>query len=794
MARRKKNYKKQFSVNEIENRNFEGDVSENKQEKDKSKDVKEANISKRSTSVVKNKGNINLNDTKLESVKTDPIISIVIPVYNAELYIDKCIKSVLSQSIRNLEVICVDDCSTDNSLSIIEEIKKFDERVIIIKNDKNENAGASRNKGISIARGKFIHFLDSDDWLESDNAYEELCDTMSVTNADICFFLYNKYDNITKQISTPMIFPFETNFVTSFSQRYTYFLKTTVVPWNKIYRTRFIIDNNILFDSLVCANDRTFFFKCVVNADTITFNKKAFINYRINNSDSLVGKARINHFDCHFDAFRNSMNVINNLGSDEKKLFLSISMMDLFGFFHKIDDPTDDMIRSFNNFINSISEEISIFSEKEIITYSWFAEYKLLLDLNEFDSKKFVPIVFATNNNYAVYAAVAMQSLIATAACHDKIYMIYVLHTDLSEKYINTITEMSTENVRITFINVLSKINSESSKLYERAHYSKEMYYRILISDIFRVYKKVLYLDCDIVILEDVVNLYNIDIGDNILGGITNISSDEMEKYITNVRHLQVHDYINSGILLINCTEFRRNYIKEKCFHLLSQFPNLVCPDQDILNMACQEKIFHIGMEWNFQWYSAIMIQGIDTIPTINCEIKAEYDKAQTEIKILHFTSGIKAWNSPSRKYANIFWEYAVNSKFYVEILCNNFSKIMTNSINTKEIADLNRKNSELQEKLNWHRIEHKRLTEENKSILFLLSKNVIEKENNLTSNTYNQQITALEEKEISQIQSIADEYLNELTAIRSSLSFKIGRFFTILPRWIRSIIKHKSM
>ena len=107
-------------------------------------------------------------------------ISVIIPIYNSEKYLIECLNSVINQTLKNIEIICIDDGSTDNSSNILQIYNKFDRRFILLK-QKNRGAGISRNKGIKISKGKFISFLDSDDMYYDDSALE---------------FLYNKKNKI----------------------------------------------------------------------------------------------------------------------------------------------------------------------------------------------------------------------------------------------------------------------------------------------------------------------------------------------------------------------------------------------------------------------------------------------------------------------------------------------------------------------------------------------------------------------------------------------------------------------
>ena len=106
-----------------------------------------------------------------------PILSVIIPVYNAKEHIEKCLNGILCQKLDNIEIIIINDKSTDNTDKILEEYKKRDKRIVLINNDKNIGTGASRNKGILFARGEYIGFVDNDDFISDDyflNLYNKI--------------------------------------------------------------------------------------------------------------------------------------------------------------------------------------------------------------------------------------------------------------------------------------------------------------------------------------------------------------------------------------------------------------------------------------------------------------------------------------------------------------------------------------------------------------------------------------------------------------------------------------------
>lgn len=109
-----------------------------------------------------------------------PLISVVVPVYNAEHYLSKCIESVLNQTQKSLELILIDDCSTDGSFDLCRDAADHDERIVLLKNDRNIGQGLTRNRGIELSRGRFITFVDSDDTI--DKRMYEILASMAVDN------------------------------------------------------------------------------------------------------------------------------------------------------------------------------------------------------------------------------------------------------------------------------------------------------------------------------------------------------------------------------------------------------------------------------------------------------------------------------------------------------------------------------------------------------------------------------------------------------------------------------------
>lgn len=137
---------------------------------------------------------VNIKKIILKKKMNNPIVSIIVPVYNTEQYVKECVNSICNQTIEDIEIICVNDGSTDNSLMILKEIAQYDSRIVII-DQKNQGLSASRNNGNQLAKGKYIYYVDSDDYIDI-NALELLVCKAEREELDITIIdAVNFYEN-----------------------------------------------------------------------------------------------------------------------------------------------------------------------------------------------------------------------------------------------------------------------------------------------------------------------------------------------------------------------------------------------------------------------------------------------------------------------------------------------------------------------------------------------------------------------------------------------------------------------
>ena len=228
-----------------------------------------------------------------ELIECKAAISIIVPVFNVENYLKECMDSILNQNFRDFEVICINDGSTDSSLEILKNYSKLDSRVKIISQD-NQGLGAARNRGLKEANGKYILFVDSDDFLE-ENCLYELYQNIISNSSDMLVFKFNSYDE-TKNSYRPGGFYFEKSFgdvdFNNFTFRYEdvkkHVMNTYFSAWSKLYKKEFLDKHNLTFPEGITYEDVLFQIKTFLYAKSLSFLPKSIYNYRLSNENSLM--------------------------------------------------------------------------------------------------------------------------------------------------------------------------------------------------------------------------------------------------------------------------------------------------------------------------------------------------------------------------------------------------------------------------------------------------------------------------------------------------------------------------
>lgn len=213
---------------------------------------------------------------------SNPKISIIIPVYNTEKFIKECLDSIINQTFKDIEIICINDGSTDNSLNILNEYKDIDNRIRVFSQE-NSGAGVARNLGIEKSKGDYILFVDGDDWIK-DNTCEKLYAQAIKLDTDMILFdaIEHKPNNkFRKRIYFPNdSFKEDYNtFTFDYHFRKNLVMNGMLVIWSKFYKTSFIKENNIKFYNHEVFNDVQFHIASMLFAKKIGYNPKIFYHY-----------------------------------------------------------------------------------------------------------------------------------------------------------------------------------------------------------------------------------------------------------------------------------------------------------------------------------------------------------------------------------------------------------------------------------------------------------------------------------------------------------------------------------
>ena len=219
-------------------------------------------------------------------------VSVVVPVYNTAAYLRECLDSLVGQTLADIEIVCVDDGSTDESPSILEEYAARDGRVRVLR-QKNQGAGAARNNGLLQARGAYVMFCDSDDFMARD-ALELLWTQCEQDAADVCVCAGERfYESLGLTVAAPGYLevnrlPEEMPF-NRHSNAEHLFSFTTIMMFNKMFRRQFLLDHGLRYGTTRNGEDVEICAFALWYAERITVVRKPLVTYRIDRPDSLVG-------------------------------------------------------------------------------------------------------------------------------------------------------------------------------------------------------------------------------------------------------------------------------------------------------------------------------------------------------------------------------------------------------------------------------------------------------------------------------------------------------------------------
>jgi glycosyltransferase involved in cell wall biosynthesis len=213
-------------------------------------------------------------------------VSVVIPIYNVEYFLEECLESVINQTLQDIEIICINDCSTDRSVDVLNKYVQKDSRIVVIHNSENKGLSYTRNRGLELAQGEYVYFLDSDDSISMD-AMEELYQTAVSLKLDSVFFdatiifenesLRNKF--VSYQAERVNEYPGVFKGCDLFEQFVINREWSSSVP-RQFWRRRFLHDRKLSFYEGILHEDELFSFKALLQADRVIYSCKKYFHRR----------------------------------------------------------------------------------------------------------------------------------------------------------------------------------------------------------------------------------------------------------------------------------------------------------------------------------------------------------------------------------------------------------------------------------------------------------------------------------------------------------------------------------
>lgn len=271
-------------------------------------------------------------------------------------------------------------------------------------------------------------------------------------------------------------------------------------------------------------------------------------------------------------------------------------------------------------------------------------------------SRNVIPVFFTADERYAPYLSTALISLIEHTS-ENNTYDVNVIYHDISRKSLRRLEKLGEghDNVNLIFTEMqetLEGISDRKSTRLKADCFTPTIYYRIFLPEMFPQYDKGIYLDSDIIVLEDVAKLYATDLGDNLLAACLDMSTfgnKLFTRYFRDAIGVGTEGYFNSGMLLMDFKRFRDEEFCEHFLYLLNTYDfDTVAPDQDYLNAMCKGRVKYLDISWN-------------TMPTAE-------NMSKQKIKMIHFNLFFKPWHYDGTRYEEYFWKYAKQSVFLKDI------------------------------------------------------------------------------------------------------------------------------
>lgn len=535
-------------------------------------------------------------------------ITVIVPVYNVEHYLDKCLDSLINQTYKNLEIIVINDGSTDNSGEICQEYAQKDNRIIYIE---KENGGLSdaRNVGLDKMTGSYVTFIDSDDWVELDYV-EILYKKIIEYQADISvgnYYSYNEDEEIyyfhiygnsyyEKVYDNVSIFEnlYESQEMKSFA---------LISACGKLYKAKLF--DYLRFDKGKLGEDGYFNQKMYLSVNKVVYLNKGLYAYR-QRSGSITKTWTEKWMHALVDAMSERITLLANMGYPlEKHLAVYRQMLEV-------------------TLANGQASGLS-----DTNTYKELAAKKVVL--SQLTTEKTIDkkaVVLAANYAYVEQVMTTIKSI----CYHNRSIRFYLINSDFPNEWFKQLNKRL-ERYDSEIINC--RVTSEQISRY-KTDISYTVFLRYFVSD-FVQEDKALYLDCDLVVTKNLDNLFETDLQDYPLAAVRDYGG----------RVYYGREMFNAGVLLINNRLWKQENMSQRLIDLTNEWHDKVDQaDQSILNMLFENRWIELEFDNN---HVVIHKQFTDY----------ELPAGQDYPGIIHYLSHRKPWfDLAAQSYRDVWWYY----------------------------------------------------------------------------------------------------------------------------------------
>ena len=303
-----------------------------------------------------------------------PKISVIIPIYNTGKYLEKSLAGVIRQTFKDIEIICINDCSTDNSSLILNTFANRDDRIKIICHAQNRGTGVARNTGLALAKSKYVAFLDADDWMDT-NSYNLMINSLEKTGAEIAICgVRNEHETLNSS-SIRYSYPFENLIASNFSLQLLTRSRSqdayiTPMVGNKVFLRKHLSDNQIFFPPRSLFEDDEFMFLAIWAAKRIILVPNCFQHY-YQHSESAMHSFSFSNIDCLLQTFQEIREYIEKKGQfaaieDEYYAFFDRCVSSLLGVLFSCVQNTTEQRKYMTYFME---QTLQVFSVKDLVDH-----------------------------------------------------------------------------------------------------------------------------------------------------------------------------------------------------------------------------------------------------------------------------------------------------------------------------------------------------------------------------------------------------------------------------------------